>query len=93
MNDLVNHPSHYTDGGIETMDFIEAKNLGFHLGNVVKYVSRAGKKNTDNEIQDLEKALWYLKRYISLKKKTGARSDSAAMSDTNDFIKGLQSTS
>lgn len=44
MPDLVNHPEHYTDGGIETIDFIEAKELNFHLGNAVKYISRAGKK-------------------------------------------------
>lgn len=42
--DNVNHPSHYTDGNIEVIDYIEDKQLGFHLGNVVKYISRAGKK-------------------------------------------------
>ena len=63
-SDPVNHPSHYTDGGIETIDFIEAKHLPYHLGNVVKYVSRAGKK--DDVLQDLKKAEWYLKRYIDL---------------------------
>lgn len=62
-HDPVNHPSHYTAGGIETIDFIEAKQLNYHLGNVVKYVSRAGKK-TDH-IQDLEKAAWYLNREIT----------------------------
>jgi len=63
-NDLVNHPSHYKTGGIETIDFIEAKELGYHLGNVIKYVSRAGRKNNDY-LQDLEKAQWYLNRAIS----------------------------
>lgn len=43
MSDMVNHPEHYTDGGIETIDFIEAKKLPYHLGNAVKYISRAGK--------------------------------------------------
>ena len=43
-NDNVSHPSHYTDGKIEVIDFIEDKKLGFNLGNVIKYVSRAGKK-------------------------------------------------
>lgn len=65
-NDPVNHPSHYTDGGIETIDFIEGKQLGFHLGNAVKYITRAGKKDPDKTIEDLEKAVWYIKRYIRL---------------------------
>ena len=62
--DNVNHPSHYCDGKIEVIDFIEDKKLGYHLGNVVKYVSRAGKKCPDKEIEDLKKARWYLNRYI-----------------------------
>jgi len=61
--DLVNHPSHYKTGGIETIDFIEAKELGYHLGNVIKYVSRARRKNNDY-LQDLKKAQWYLDREI-----------------------------
>lgn len=44
-NDSVNHPAHYTDGKIEVIDFIEDKKLGYHLGNVVKYIARAGKKD------------------------------------------------
>lgn len=67
-NPAVYSPSHYTRGGIETIDFIEAKGLGFHLGNVVKYVSRAGYKQ-DAEVQDLEKARWYLDREIGRLKK------------------------
>jgi hypothetical protein len=65
--DPVNHPPHYKSGGIETIDFIEAKDLNYRLGNVVKYVSRAGKKSSD-PIQDLEKALWYLQREITARK-------------------------
>jgi hypothetical protein len=61
-NDIVNHPPHYTDGGIEVIDFIEAKGLGYRLGNVVKYVSRAKLKG--NLLEDLRKAEWYLKREI-----------------------------
>lgn len=61
----VHHPSHY--GGkenlYEAIKVIEAWDLGFCLGNVVKYLSRAGKKS-DNKIQDLEKARWYLDREI-----------------------------
>lgn len=61
--DNVNHPAHYKSGGIETIDFIEAKELGYHLGNVIKYVTRA--KHKGNEIEDLKKAQWYLNREIS----------------------------
>jgi len=64
MPDPVNHPAHYTDGGIEVIDFIEAKRLGYHLGNVVKYICRAGKKGTNMGLQDLQKARWYLDRAI-----------------------------
>jgi hypothetical protein len=65
--DLVNHPPHYKSGGIETIDFIEAKDLNYRLGNVIKYVSRAGKKASD-PVQDLEKAAWYLQREIDARK-------------------------
>lgn len=61
--DVVNHPPHYKIGGIETIDFIEAKGLDYNLGNVVKYVTRADHKG--NKLQDLEKARWYLDRAIS----------------------------
>lgn len=60
--DMVNAPPHYTDGGMEVIDFIESKRLDYHLGNVVKYVSRAGKKG--DELEDLSKARWYLTRAI-----------------------------
>ena len=65
MTDMVNHPDHYTDGGIETIDFIEAKKLPYHLGNAVKYISRAGKKEPEKTAEDLKKAVWYINRYIS----------------------------
>ena len=65
MNSAVNHPPHYADGKIEVIDFIEDKKLCFHLGNAVKYISRAGKKDATKELEDLEKAEWYLKRKIS----------------------------
>jgi len=61
--DPVNNPAHYTAGGIETIDFIEAKKLGYNLGNVVKYITRAGLKS--NQIEDLRKAQWYLTREIN----------------------------
>ena len=62
----VNHPSHYggEDNPYEAIKVIDAWNLGFALGNTVKYISRAGKKDSDKEIQDLEKALWYLQHHI-----------------------------
>ena len=63
-NDPVNHPAHYCDGGIETLDFILAKRLDFLLGQVVKYVSRAGKKDPAKELEDLQKAQFYLNRKI-----------------------------
>ncbi len=62
MPDPVNHPAHYTTGGIETIDFIEAKNLNYNLGNCVKYITRADHKG--NRLQDLQKAKWYLEREI-----------------------------
>ena len=61
--DPVNHPWHYKVGGIETIDFIEAKGLTYHLGNAVKYISRADHKG--NRKQDLEKAKWYIDRAIA----------------------------
>ena len=62
--DDVNHPAHYTGGKIEVIDFIEDKGLGFHLGNAVKYISRAGRKNPDKIVEDLQKAVWYINREI-----------------------------
>lgn len=62
--DPVNHPKHYKYGGVETIDFIESKGLGYHLGNVVKYISRAGMKGTNTGLEDLKKAQWYLNRAI-----------------------------
>jgi len=62
VTDPVNHPSHYKVGGIETIDFIEAKQLNYNLGNVVKYITRADHKG--NQLQDLQKAQWYLAREI-----------------------------
>lgn len=65
-NDPVNHPSHYTDRNIEVIDYIFDKGLGrdFCLGNAIKYISRAGKKDPSKEKEDLMKARRYLDRYI-----------------------------
>lgn len=65
--DLVNSPPHYTKGGIDFLDYAEAKGLteNAYLFNVVKYVSRAGKKVGSDPIEDLKKAEFYLKREIA----------------------------
>jgi hypothetical protein len=60
--DLINNPKHYTTGGIETIDFIEAKNLNFRLANAVKYLTRAEHKGS--KLSDLKKAIWYIQREI-----------------------------
>lgn len=64
--DPINHPSHYqSKSGIEVIDVIEAFDLGFHSGNAIKYILRAGKKG--DRIEDLRKAQWYLDREIQMK--------------------------
>jgi hypothetical protein len=72
--EMVNNPEHY--GGAtnpyEAIKVIEAWDLGFCLGNTVKYISRAGKKHKDKELEDLKKAMFYLDREIKkLEKKNG----------------------
>jgi len=81
-NEMVNHPSHYGGGNnpYEAIKVIEAWDLGFCLGNTVKYISRAGKK--DETIQELEKALWYLEREIKNIKGHGKESSQASSSNT-----------
>jgi hypothetical protein len=64
MSSNVSHPSHYNQGKIEVIEFIEDKKLNYHLGNIVKYVCRAGLKDPKKEIEDLQKAAWYLARKI-----------------------------
>lgn len=61
----INHPSHYggENNPYEAIKVIEAWELNFCLGNVIKYVARAGKKQS--KLEDLKKALWYLEREIS----------------------------
>jgi hypothetical protein len=65
--DVVNHPAHYTAGGVETIDYMQAKLTqdqfeGYCLGNALKYLSRAGKKHDFK--QDVAKAAWYLNRLL-----------------------------
>lgn len=58
----VSHPKHYNTGKYEVIDVIEDWNLNFHLGNAVKYISRCEHK--DRKVEDIQKAIWYLKREI-----------------------------
>jgi hypothetical protein len=68
--ELVNHPTHYggKDNPYEAIKVIEAWQLGFRLGNTVKYIARAGKKDAELKLKDLKKAQWYLNREIELLK-------------------------
>ena len=68
-HDSVSHPAHYSSGSIEVIDFIEDKELGFHLGNAVKYISRAGRKDPAKTVEDLRKAVWYINRQIQMLEK------------------------
>lgn len=76
MIENVDHPYHYNFGTIEAIDVIEDWNLGFNLGNAVKYIARCDHKGSS--IEDLEKAAWYLQREIELRKK---RKGTASYSD------------
>lgn len=73
VTDNINSPSHYNSGKIEVINFIEDQNLNFSRGNAIKYIARAGKKKGSGvdemadvvkEIEDLGKAMWYIKREI-----------------------------
>ncbi|MBR1438822.1 MAG: DUF3310 domain-containing protein [Synergistaceae bacterium] len=71
IDDPITHPSWYNRGGIETLDFIEAKGLNFTRGNAVKYITRAGYKDPAQEIQDLKKARFYIDWEINRLKEKG----------------------
>ena len=62
----VNHPNHYggSENIYEAIKVIDSWGLGFSLGNAVKYISRAGKKHPEKEIEDLEKSIWYINHHI-----------------------------
>jgi hypothetical protein len=68
MNEKVDHPDHYggDNNPYEAIKIIEALGLDFHLGNVVKYISRAGKKS-ENVLEDMRKAKWYLDRWLEIR--------------------------
>lgn len=64
----VDHPQHYNPGIFEVINVIEAWDLDFHLGNAIKYIARAGKKDPDKTSEDLQKAIWYIQRTINRSK-------------------------
>ena len=74
-SEKIDHPAHYNQGGIEAIAVIEAWGLGFHLGNVVKYISRAGRKPDADLLDDLKKARWYLDRYLAVEVVRAAMSE------------------
>ena len=73
MNAKVNHPSHYNSGKIEVIEAIEDWGMDYHRGNAIKYIARAGKKDPDTFLEDLEKAVWYLKRKIEIESEKDPR--------------------
>lgn len=83
MEDIVNQPKHYTSGGIEVRPFINAQGYNFDMGNVIKYISRAGLKTPD-KLLDLEKALNYINDEI----KKGNKKLNFELTDT--FISGYE---
>jgi hypothetical protein len=90
-SDPIERPSHYTRGKFEVIDIIEDLRFGWHLGNVFKYVARAGHKDPAKELEDLRKARWYLNRYIEFKAvKDEARRDRIARFKSADL--GLNKT-
>jgi len=92
-HDPVNHPSHYTDGNIEVIDYIEDKRFGYCLGNAIKYISRAGKKEPDNpnkEIEDLKKAVWYINRRIRELEGDAAIVAGGESTDKPNVVAGLE---
>lgn len=90
MSDPINHPAHYARSAVEPINAIEAWELGFHLGNAVKYLARAGHKG--DALEDLKKARWYLDREIERRVKAGASDQppvaeaSAAERDPHDLL-------
>lgn len=71
LKEPVHHPDHYHKDTVEVIDIIEAWELNFARGNVLKYLARAGYKDPSRELEDLEKAQWYLDREIERLKKNG----------------------
>lgn len=80
IKDNINHPFHYTYGGIEVLDIIEAYSVNFHLGNVIKYILRSPYKNG---LEDLKKAQFYLNRYVAMVEK---QNDNTAPAQTASAV-------
>ena len=81
-SDSVNHPYHYNKGKIECIDYILDQELNFCRGNAVKYIVRAGLKDKSKEIEDLQKAVFYLNREIE-NLKDGGRHECRSFLDSN----------
>lgn len=73
MSNSVAHPAHYNSGRVEVIEFIEDQKLDYHRGNCLKYVCRAGKKDPAKLIEDIQKAIWYLERFIEIQKEDPRR--------------------
>lgn len=84
----VNQPQHYSGDGITAMQIIEAFNLNFALGNVIKYALRAGRKPGEEEVQDLEKAAWYLQRELEAARERAVTKENTRAAKT-DGLEGL----
>lgn len=82
----VSHPAHYNSGKIEVIEAIEDWKLNFSRGNAVKYIARAGKKDPAREIEDLEKAAWYVMREIELLKALSEKRHALRPNDMNPRI-------
>ncbi len=93
MAEHVNHPAHYNTGGIEVIDAIEAWGFGegFNRGDAIKYIARAGRKNPETEIEDLEKARWYIEREIQRLSKDRVRelSGTTSIEDIHTIAEAL----
>ena len=88
MEEQVNHPSHYVKG-IEPIEVIESWDLNFSLGNAIKYILRSPYK--DNQIEDLEKARWYIDREINrLKEEMTRKNIEECVRKTSFNIKNLE---
>ena len=74
MSNKINSPSWYTLGGIEVIDFIDAKRLDYYKATIIKYIVRSGLKPDNDEIDDLKKAKWFLDRKIKLLEESKCRS-------------------
>ena len=77
----VNHPEHYNKGMYEVINVIEDWDLGFHLGNAIKYIARA--KYKSKETEDIQKAIWYLNRYLKVTVVTEIKVDGKGKTDTH----------